>query len=205
MIIAGTAYGVVLNDRAERAALAERFQEKPYLASPVAPVVYIKPRQCVRMGGAGVMIPAGVEALEAAPTVALLFGRDSSGAGWEAVAATCLALDISIPKPDYYRPSVAQRSAEGFLPLGGFDAPDLPEEIVTFIDGIEAHRWKLSRLVRDASALIADLSSFMTLRAGDLLLLGLPGDAPLVRAGQSIRVQAAGLPTLSTMILQEAA
>jgi len=81
----------------------------------------------------------------------------------------------------------------------------LPGELVTFIDGIEAHRWPLARLLRQPSELIADLSTFMTLRPGDALLIGLPGDAPTARAGQTVRVEAKGLPSLTTVLTPEAA
>ena len=195
MSIVGNAYGVVLNDGHEILALADRFAEKPYGTPPAAPVVYLKPRQSFLPGGGTVHIPRG--AVAAAPTIILLFAADSHWGGWDAVGAAALALDVSLPKPDYYRPAVAQRSGEGMLPFGTFGAPHLPAEIVTFIDGAEAHRWALSRLVRDARALIAELSAFMTFMPGDALLVGLPGDAPRVQAGQSVTVKADGFADLT--------
>lgn len=204
MTVAGTIYGVVLNDEAERSRLAPTFTQKPYQAPPRAPVVYIKPRACVRVADAAVPMPVDLAELEAAPTLALLFARDASGvderAAMSCVGAACLALDISIPPADYYRPAVAQRCRDGFLPLGGFASPVRSAELVTSVDGVEVHRWSTDRLVRAIPALIRDLAAFMTLRAGDLLLVGLPGDAPRVRAGQSVRVTADGLPALSTVL-----
>ena len=204
MTIAGTIYGVILNDAAERSRLAPAFAKNPYQAPPRAPVVYIKPRACVGLRDVSVPMPADVVELEAAPTLALLFGRDACGldenAAMSCVAAVCLALDVSIPQADYYRPAIAQRCRDGFLPLGGFAAPVESAEIVTNVEGVEVHRWSTGRLVRAVPALIHDLAAFMTLRAGDLLLVGLPGDAPRVRVGQSVRVAAAGLPTLSTVV-----
>ncbi len=204
MMISGTAYGVVLNDRAEREALAAVLTEKPYQGLPQAPVVYIKPGVSLTFGGAAVPVPAGTEGLTIAPTVALFFGRASTDAGLGAVAATALALDVSLPGADYYRPDIARRCRDGFLPLGAFTAPVIPEEIVTFVDDVAVHRWRLDRLVRDPARLIGDLSTFMTLRPGDLLLAGLPGDAPTARAGQRVRIEAAGLPALSTILAAEA-
>lgn len=206
MTIAGTIYGVILNDGPELSRLVPAFAEKPYQAPPRAPVVYIKPRACVRLADAGVPMPAEVDVLEAAPTLALLFARDACGvdkaSAMACVGAACLALDVSIPQTDYYRPAIAQRCRDGFLPLGGFAAPTRSAQIVTSVDGAEVHRWSTDRLVRAVPALIRDLAAFMTLRAGDLLLVGLPGDAPRVRAGQAVRVTADGLPTLSTVVSQ---
>ena len=204
MTIAGTIYGVILNDSAELSQRAPAFAEKPYQAPPRAPVVYIKPRACVRPGHAAVPMQADVAELEAAPTLALLFARDAcgvdEGSAMSCVGAACLALDISIPEANYYRPAIAQRCRDGFLPLGGFAASVQSAEIVTSVDGVEVHRWSTDRLARGIPALIRDLAAFMTLRAGDLLLVGLPGDAPRVRVGQVVRVAAAGLPTLSTAV-----
>ena len=204
MTVAGTIYGVILNDADERSRLASAFAVKPYLAPPAAPVVYIKPRACVRSGDAAVPMPADAAELEAAATLAVLFARDACGVdeagAMSCVGAACLALDVSIPQADYYRPAIAQRCRDGFLPLGGFVAPARSAEIATSVDGVEVHRWSTDRLVRRIPALIRDLAAFMTLRAGDLLLVGLPGDAPRVRQGQSVRVSAGGFPTLSTML-----
>lgn len=209
MMVTGTIYGVVLNDREELQRLGSFFHEDPYKAPPKAPVVYIKPRLCVTVGGAPVPLPEGEGELVVAATLALLIARNAQAVApadaWGCVGATSLALDVSLPAASYYRPAIAQRCRDGFLPLGRASAPVLPHEIMTFVDGQEVHRWSLSRLARSAEQLIADLSAFMTLRAGDLLLIGLAGDAPHVRAGQRIRVEAEGLAPIETRVEAEAA
>ncbi len=202
MSVSGSIYGVVLNDRREREALADRFHEKPYGAPPIAPVVYVKPRLC--LAERRVRMPAGAVELEAAATLALLFRRDAAKLAPEAaldtVGAAALALDLSRSQDSYYRPAVAQRCGDGLLPLGAFAALTIPSAVETAIDGHAVHSWTLDRLVRPVATLVADLSAFMTLRAGDLLMVGLPGDPPRVRAGQTVRVQAEGLPTLEAVI-----
>lgn len=201
MINIGTAYGVALNDHAERAARAAAFQAPPYNAPPQAPVIYIKPASCLTSGVAKLTLPVGETTLKLSPTIALFFGRASTEGGLKAVAATALALDVSLPGGDDYRPDIARRCRDGFLPLGEFGDATIPDEIVTFVDDVMVHRWSLSRLVRDPATLVADLSAFMTLRAGDLLLVGLPGDAPLAHAGQHIRVEAQNMASLSTLLV----
>lgn len=204
---AGTIYGVLLNDRSEREQLEPAFHQDPYKAPPQAPVVYIKPRLSASAGGQPVPLPEDEHELMAAATLALLFATDAAAVSaenaWDHVGAVSLALDISLPTESYYRPTIAQRCRDGFLPLGAAVAPVRPDQIVTLVDGQEVHRWSLSRLVRPIDRLIADLSAFMTLRAGDTLLVGLPGDAPRVRLGQAIRVEAEGLPPLRTTVARE--
>lgn len=208
-MIAGTAYGVVLNDRAEIALLGSALDADPYKVPPRAPVVYIKPRNCLTSGGAPVVLEADVPSASVAATIALIFDRDVSGAGGDvlsAVGSACLAVDVSVPHESYYRPAIAQRCRDGFLPLGRVTA--LPAnlgvtELVTEIDGRIAHRWSLDRLVRSVPELIGDLAAFMTLRAGDMLLVGLPGDAPVVSAGASVTVSADGFPALNVRFVSE--
>lgn len=209
-MIAGTVYGVVLNDRAEREKIAGAFSEPPYKAPPKAPVLYIKPRNTFNASGAPVALAADLEEVEAAATLGLFFGRDAAkcdaASALMHVSAACLALDVCEPQANYYRPAIRQRCRDGFLPLGSlapFDPTLLAGEIVTSIDGKEVHSWLLSRLVRDAAALIADVSAFMTLAAGDLLLVGLPHDAPRAKAGQRVAVACKGLAILETSFVRE--
>ena len=201
MICKGHIYGVILNDREERVRLAQAFQEKPYLAPPAAPVVYMKP--AVTLSRGPVRLEPGRSAVAGA-TVALLIARDTTGVSaqeaMECVGAASLAIDIAYEQADYYRPAIAQRNADGFLVMGQWRAPALPEQIRTFVDGRVAHDWPLDRLVRTPGQLIADISAFLTLRAGDVLLAGLPGDAPDVQPGVDLRVEADGFEPAIALI-----
>ncbi len=206
--VTGTVYGIALNDKAQRDRLAATFAEPPYKAPPKAPVLYIKPRNCLRYCGAPTPVPAELSALKVAATVALLFERDLTRAVPEevrsALAGACLALDISEPIDSFYRPAIRQMCRDGFLPLGRFaSVPERFGDIVTEVDGREVHRWSLDALVRPIEAAAAEISGFMTLRAGDLLLVGVPGDAPLASVGGTITVQSAGLNALSASLVPE--
>lgn len=205
-MISGTIYGVILNDAAERTQLAPQFETKPYAAPPSAPVVYVRPRSC--LSASIIPVAAGAE-VRLAPTLALLFARDAAkiaaSDALSCVGGAALAVDVSLPQADYYRPPLTQMMRDGFLVLGRFGSPEIPARIETEIDGSPAHAWTLDRLVRPVDDLIADLSDFMTLKAGDLLLVGLPGDAPLASAGHSVRVTAGGLSALTAVVEKELA
>jgi 5-oxopent-3-ene-1,2,5-tricarboxylate decarboxylase/2-hydroxyhepta-2,4-diene-1,7-dioate isomerase len=208
-VIPGTAYGVLLNDRVELQAMEARFTAKPYLAAPKAPIVYIKPRTCFTFGNGPVQIPHDIDKVVVSGTLAVLFrtdtdrGRDDSE---KSIGGVCLAADLSEPESDYYRPAIRQRCRDGFLPLGrftSFGASTGQSEVVTIIDGTVVHRWPMERLVRPIATLIGALSEFMTLRAGDLLLVGLPGDAPTARPGQTVEIRSSGLPSIATRLERE--
>ncbi|KQX19128.1 MULTISPECIES: fumarylacetoacetate hydrolase family protein [unclassified Sphingomonas] len=209
-MIYGTAYGVALNDRQQLESLGDDLLQPPYRGLPVAPIVYIKPRNCFALGGASVPIPRSLDAVAIAPTIAVHFGRDVTEGDdpWAGIAAACLALDVSQPHDSYYRPAIRERCRDRFLPLGDFASFDAPLEmarIETYIDEVPVHCWAMDRLARPIGRLVSDLAAFMTLKAGDLLLVGLPGDAPTASAGQAIRVTTPGLPSLHTSIVWEAA
>lgn len=197
MTIAGNIYGVVLNDSAERAQLASQFGEKPYGKPPEAPVVYMKPLASLVRGAVLVPVKTG---LVASTTLAVLIARDTSGVAAANVAAclggVALALDLSLPAASYYRPAVAQKNGDSRLAIGAFVAPAFPPTLKLLSDGSVIHEWPLDRLARPVDQLIADLSAFMTLRAGDVLLIGLPGDAPTIQCGGRLRVEGDGLPPL---------
>ena len=201
MICNGHIYGVVLNDRDELTRLAPAFHEKPYLAPPAAPVVFMKP--AVTLSRGTVRLEPGRGAVAAA-TVALLIARDTTGVSAEdaldCVGAAAIAVDIAYGQADYYRPAIAQRNADGFLLMGEWRAPALPDRVTTFVDGKAAHEWPLDRLMRAPGQLIADISAFLTLRAGDVLLIGLPGDAPEVEAGMALRAEAAGFAPATALV-----
>jgi 5-oxopent-3-ene-1,2,5-tricarboxylate decarboxylase/2-hydroxyhepta-2,4-diene-1,7-dioate isomerase len=59
--------------------------------------------------------------------------------------------------------------------------------------------------VRPVERLIADISEFLTLQPGDILLIGEPPDAPLAQAGDKVRVEVTGLPAIENEVMAEVA
>ena len=209
-MIAGTVYGVALNDREQHQHLATAFQGPPYGKAPQRPVLYIKPRNCFVGSGGSVYLAPDLKQVEISATLGLLIGRDACrvapAVALDHVAGVCLAIDISEPQSGFYRPPIRQRCRDGFLPLGTpvpFDASLLQSNIETIVNDTRVHIWSPQRLVRDAASLIADMTAFMTLAAGDLLLVGLPGDAPQAKSSDRIVIRARSLPDLSVQLHSE--
>ena len=210
-MIAGTIYGAALNDRDQCANLAAAFESPPHNRPPQRPILYIKPRNCL-MGDAGMIpLPAEWSSIAVAPTLGLLIGRDisrvPSHAALDQISGICLALDIGEPDAGFYRPPVRQNCRDGFLRLGAlaeFVPSMLDRALEAQVNGALAHSWSPRRLVRDVATLIAEISTFMTLAAGDLLLIGVPHDAPRLRDGDRITLSAKDLPLLSATVRKEA-
>ena len=66
-------------------------------------------------------------------------------------------------------------------------------EITTEIDGVVAETRCLDDLLRDPARLLADVSAFMTLSRGDMLLVGVRYLAPQAKVGSHVRISAPGL------------
>jgi len=198
----GTVYGVLLNFRAEAEALAPQMHAPPYKAPPKAPVLYVKTANTWTPGGGAIALPAEVPEVEIGATIAMVIGE----AG--AVAGHVLMNDLSVPHASFFRPPVRYKCLDGFLGIGpalrtGGDAEGFALEVR--INGERRHAADFSQLVRSPAQLLADVGEFMTLRPGDVLMLGCNAGRPLARAGDRIEIVAPGFETLSNTLVAEAA
>lgn len=210
----GTVYGVLLNDAATLERLAPAFGSPPYKAAPQAPVLYIKPRNTFAAHGAAVAVPAEPGVVRIDATIGAVIGRTATAVhaddAWEHVAGYAIVSDVTLPHDDYYRPAIRERCRDGFCPIGAVRAADAAfdpsaAEVVISLNGEAVHRRSLTRLVRPLPRLLADVSAFMTLSPGDILLLGAPEGAPLAGPGDRVRIEVEGLPTLEhTLVLEDA-
>jgi 5-oxopent-3-ene-1,2,5-tricarboxylate decarboxylase/2-hydroxyhepta-2,4-diene-1,7-dioate isomerase len=202
--LSGLVLAPLLNDLAALQALGAAVDAAPYKGAPKAPVLYIKPRNTWAGAGVPMQLPPGVAALQVGGSVALLIGRTACRvAAPDAlahVAGLALVADVSVPHDSYYRPSVRFKALDGScriaqpVPLAGLNPDELTVQV--HVDGKLAQSASTAGYRRSAARLLADVSAFMTLRPGDLLLLGVAHGAPQVRAGQAVRLAVAGLGTI---------
>ena len=204
--ITGTVYGAVLNVRGQVEQMAEAMTKPPYLAPAQAPVLYIKTPNTYRPHRGGVPVPAGTDELEVNATLAVVIGRSigraSEAAAMEAVLGYTVAIDVCIPHTSLYRPAIRQRCRDGFLPIGpGVAAraavadPDSLEVKVS-VNGELRSRFSTAELVRPVARLLAEISEFSTLHAGDVVLVGLPPDGPRARPGDIVSAE---IPTVGRL------
>ena len=182
----GTVYGVLLNFSAERAGLAAQMSLPPYKSPPQAPVLYIKTANTCSANGACVHVPARVAQVEVGATVAMVIGP---------VTRYVLMNDLSIPHSSVFRPPVKFKCLDGFLGIGS--QPVVADDPASFklevrINGSSQQTVDFSNLVRNAQTLIRDVAEFMTLRDGDVLMLGCDcwpgGGRPLAKVGDVIQI-----------------
>jgi 5-oxopent-3-ene-1,2,5-tricarboxylate decarboxylase/2-hydroxyhepta-2,4-diene-1,7-dioate isomerase len=155
-------------------------------------VLYLRPRNTWNTSGAAIRIPANTKELKVAGTIGVVIGG-----GYVAVN------DVSIPHASYYRPAIRQRCRDGFCVIGSETTEHAPSEIRISINGELRCRAGIADLVRPIDRLIADINEFLTLRPGDVVLVGEPPDAPLARAGDRVRVEIDGLAPIENEVVSE--
>jgi 5-oxopent-3-ene-1,2,5-tricarboxylate decarboxylase / 2-hydroxyhepta-2,4-diene-1,7-dioate isomerase len=209
--LSGRVYGALLNHRSALEAVAGQFEKAPYNAPPRAPVLYVKPRNTLAADGDTVEVPAGESELEVAACLGIVIGRTacrlSDADALDHVAGFLLVNDVSVPHPNYYRPSVRYKARDGFCPLGprvtSRDSAGDPDALIirTTIDGVLVQTANTADLVRSVSRLLADVTEFMTLAPGDVLAAGAAAPAPRARAGQTVTLESPLLGRLTNRIV----
>ncbi|RZL87055.1 MAG: fumarylacetoacetate hydrolase [Variovorax sp.] len=200
---AGTVYGVLLNFRAEFAALAPQMNQPPYQAPPKAPVLYVKTANTWSPHGSAIAVPAHVPDVEVGATIGMVIGADSDVEGF------VLMNDLSIPHASFFRPPVKYKCLDGFLGLGPAmrDAQEVADpaefRLEVRINGELRQSVDFSQMVRSASQLLAEVGEFMTLAHGDVMMLGCDAGRPLARAGDRIEISAPGFEMLVNTLLGE--
>jgi 5-oxopent-3-ene-1,2,5-tricarboxylate decarboxylase/2-hydroxyhepta-2,4-diene-1,7-dioate isomerase len=215
----GMVVGVLLNSPASLAAMGAALHDVPYKAPPRAPVLYIKPANTVIADGTPIPLPAEVEEVEIGATLGLVIGRQATRvAASEAldfVQGYVVVNDVCEAHESVYRPAIRQRSRDGFCPVGRWvmDRDQVPNpdalEVNVYLNGHLAARSSTAGLVRNAAQLLADVTEFMTLMPGDVLLLGNLsnnlGPLPRARAGDLVSVEIPGVGMLANLLVREGA
>ncbi len=205
----GTVYGTLLNFRAELSGLGARMAEPPYKGAPMAPVLYIKTANTWTPHGRSIALPAGVLQVEVGATIAMVMAAANTVGGYVLMNDLCLPHDGT--SGGFFRPPVKYRCLDGFLGIGSAMRPAAeagdPSQFTleVRINDVVRQRVDFAGLHRDATTLLRDVSDFMTLRAGDVLMLGCDVGRPLARTGDRVDVVAPGFATMTHTLVTEGA
>jgi 5-oxopent-3-ene-1,2,5-tricarboxylate decarboxylase / 2-hydroxyhepta-2,4-diene-1,7-dioate isomerase len=209
--VRGAVYGTLLNFKDALAALGNAVREPPYKAPPKAPVLYVKPRNTRSAHGRPIVVPEGVAALQMGASLGVVIGRTAcrvrEADALAHVAGYTIVNDVGIPHDNYYRPSIRYKCRDGFCPVGPWvmarrhvPAPDALA-IRVEIDGVVRQLANTRDLVRPVARLLADVTEFMTLVPGDVLMVGVAGAAPLAQAGQQVAITIDRVGTLANALV----
>ncbi|MFJ5713238.1 fumarylacetoacetate hydrolase family protein [Neobacillus sp. NPDC093127] len=213
--VSGTIYGTLLNYKGTLSALENAIHEPPYNQPPKAPVLYIKPVNTLNGYNMPIPLPLDIEELEVGAALGVVIGnkatRVSEERALEYVAGYTVVNDVSVPHSSVYRPAISQKARDGFCPVGPWvierNAITDPNSLTirVYINGELRQENTTANLIRPVQKLIAEISDFMTLEAGDILLIGVPEGAPLVKRDDHIRIEISGVGSLENRVVCEQA
>ncbi|MEP6739594.1 MAG: fumarylacetoacetate hydrolase family protein [Caldimonas sp.] len=211
--LSGAVYGTLVNHLAVLAGLGAAVNLPPYKAPPRSVVLYIKPGNTLVAPGQAIIVDALAPELEAGAALGIVIGRTacavSEGDALDHVAGFIIAADFSVSHEVYFRPSIRFKARDASLALGPVVVPreevDDPDALAVrvFVDGRLVQEASTGERIRGAARLIADVSEFMTLAPGDILLTGIAPGAPPVGAGATVGDEIDGLGRLDVRVAGE--
>jgi 5-oxopent-3-ene-1,2,5-tricarboxylate decarboxylase/2-hydroxyhepta-2,4-diene-1,7-dioate isomerase len=209
-----TVVGAMFEFQSAWDAAAETMAREPHHRPPQHPVLYLKPANTWSRAGADVELPDDIDEVEVGATLGVAFARTAArvaeSEALDYVAGYCIVNDVTVPHSSLLRPPLKQKCRDGFCPIG----PLVPAsrvanpqtlEIRSYVDGELRHRAHTATLRRGVARLIAEISEFMSLAPGDLLLVGVPHGVPRARAGQRMAIEIDALGRLENTLVRERA
>ena len=208
--LSGVVYGALLNHAPQLAALGDAVSRPPYKAAPQAPVLAIKPRNTLVAPGAPIRIDDPAGELEVGAALGIVVGRTACRVAeqdaMDCVAGYLIVADCSLPHDSYYRPAIRFKARDGSCAIGpkvvaraDIANPDALG-VRVLVDGRPVHATRTGDTFRGVARLVSDISDFMTLAPGDLLLAGVAAGSPRVGAGASLAIEIDGLGRLETRV-----
>ena len=212
-VASGTLFGVALNYQGLLQQHQAAFVEAPYKQLPVKPVLFVKTPNTRNQHEGQEVFPAGVQRVQPGPALGVVIGKDASRVSvadaLEHVAGYTIVNEVSLPEDSYYRPAVKAKCRDGFCPVG----PELvPASQVAnpdalglrlYVNGELRQHNNTANCVRTVAQLIAEISEFMTLHAGDILITGTPEGRVDVQPGDRVDIEIDGLGKLTNYIVAE--
>lgn len=212
-VASGTLFGVALNYQGLLQQHQAAFVAAPYKQLPVKPVLFVKTPNTHNRHEGQVVFPAGVQRVQPGPALGVVIGKDASrvsvAQALEHVVGYTIVNEVSLPEDSYYRPAVKAKCRDGFCPVG----PELvPASQVAnpdalglrlYVNGELRQHNNTANCVRTVAQLIAEISEFMTLHAGDILITGTPEGRVDVQPGDRVDIEIDGLGKLTNYIVAE--
>jgi len=207
----GSLFGVALNWRSLLEQKQEEFAQPPYQQPPQKPVLFIKTPNTLNHHGGKVIQPHG-ERLQPGPALGVVIGRNASRVpaahALDYVSGYVIVNEFSLPEDSYYRPAVKAKCRDGFCTLGQLIPADkVPDPhaltIRLFVNDQVRQTGHTSDWLRPLPQLIAEITEFMTLHAGDVLITGTPPGRVDVTVGDTVIVEIDHLGQLHNVIVAE--
>jgi 2-keto-4-pentenoate hydratase/2-oxohepta-3-ene-1,7-dioic acid hydratase in catechol pathway len=179
---------------------------------PTEPLMFLKPNTSVVGPGDPVFYPRQSQEVHYEGELAVVIGRICRDVPAEKATDVILGYTVAndVTARDLQRSDVQFTRAKGFdsfCPLGPWIETDLDPQ--DFVDGRAVRTWLNGDLMQDGStkdmvfdvpALVAHVSSAMTLLPGDVILTGTPEGVGPMQVGDEVEVSVAGIGNLTSKV-----
>lgn len=207
----GNIFGIALNYKSLYETLKQQFNEKPYVKEPVKPVLFIKTPNTRNQSGQAVIKRAG-EILQAGPAVGIVIGKSTSRVKKSDanahIAGYVVINELSLPEESYYRPAIKAKCQDGFCVLGNAVAKDQVTdvdhlELRVYVNGELKQTGNTSDWIRSPEQIIEEISDYMPLAEGDIIITGTPLGRVDLQHGDVVRVEVDQLGAIENTITEE--
>ena len=202
---------IALNYAGHYEQLADTFSRPPYKEPPRQPVFFIKPQNTLAGHLDEIPCPDGVDRIYTGAGLGFVIGRTASRVsreqGSDYVGGYTIYNDFSLAEDSYFRPPVTTKCLDGYGPVGPYIVE--PEEvsdphdlaISTYVNGELKQTASTNDLRLPIPAIIEELTEFMTLAPGAVVVSGFPPDRVAVRPGDEVRVEIERVGSLVNRII----
>jgi 2-keto-4-pentenoate hydratase/2-oxohepta-3-ene-1,7-dioic acid hydratase in catechol pathway len=178
---------------------------------PKQPLLFLKPPSSLIRTGASIRLPRVSNRVEHEGEIGVVVGERlhqvSSDVARRAIAHICAANDVTAR--DLQKSDVQFTRAKGFdtfCPVG--ELGPVPNDLSalrvrTLVNGEVRQDGTAADMVFDIPALVAYISSVMTLEPGDLVLTGTPEGVGTLSAGDVVEVEVVGVSRVSNPVTSE--
>jgi 5-oxopent-3-ene-1,2,5-tricarboxylate decarboxylase/2-hydroxyhepta-2,4-diene-1,7-dioate isomerase len=207
-----TVVGCLLNFRGAWAAMEPAMHKEPHFKPPVHPVLYLKPPNTYEQPGNAVVLPKGVDEVEVGATLGVVIGSPASRVAekdaLDVVRGYTVVNDVTVPHTAVLRPPIRQKCRDTFCRIGETvpkanvrDPGSL--EIRVSVNGELKATNTTANMIRPVAKLIAEITEFMTLEAGDIVLMGVPENVPRAKAGDTTLIEIEQVGRLENVVRAE--
>lgn len=207
----GNIFGIALNYKCLYEKLQAQFNEKPYINEPKKPVLFIKTPNTRNSSGNPVVKKKG-ESLQAGPTVGIVIGKSTTRVlksdAAAHIAGYVVVNELSLPEESYYRPAIKAKCQDGFCVVGTPVAADQVTDLSNlslkvFVNGELKQEGTTANWIRTPEQIIEEISEYMPLNEGDIILTGTPFGRVDLNAGDEVRIEIDQLGSVTNTIQEE--
>lgn len=181
---------------------------------PDSPILFMKPASCIVHDGGKVVIPGYSEECHHEVELAVLIGRKGRNikpanalkhAAGYAVAIDLTLRDVQNQLKRKGHPWEIAKAFDTSCPLSDFVPADMVVDIRNLnlklsVNGELRQKGNSADMMRPVAEVIAVMSHYFTLEAGDILLTGTPAGVSVLHPGDLVEAEIEGLATLHVTV-----